>query len=313
MNTIRSLLPALLAASLSAQVTIHDPAAKELVAADAVIEKLGSGMKFVEGPVWLAREQALVFSDIPRGKLLRWTATGGVQEWRDTEASNGNTLDLQGRIISCEHRARRVVRYEPDGALTVLAERHAGKLLNSPNDAAVRRDGTIWFTDPTYGLGKREKEQTGNFVYRLDPESGEVEIVQRDFDMPNGICFAPDHVRLYVADSGKKQRIGAFAVQHDGTLSKPLFWLDGGADGMRCDCRGNLYATARDGVRIYSPGGDHLATIRLPEVPANCSFGGADLETLFVTARTSLYRVSLQVAGAPIPPAPRRASAAAGR
>ena len=300
MMRIVALVCSVFAAALPAQVTLHDPAGKELVAVDVEIEKLGGGMQFVEGPVWLADEGALVFSDIPRGKLLRWTAKDGVVEWRDSEQSNGNTLDLKGRLISCQHAGRNIVRHEEDGKVTVLASSYDGKSLNSPNDAAVRSDGSIWFTDPTYGLRGRKQEQNGNFVYRLDPGTGDIAIVQRDFDMPNGICFSPNQQTLYIADSGSKQRVGAFGVLPGGTLGEPLFWLDGGADGIRCDERGNLYTTARDGVRIYSPTGTHLATIKLPEVPANCAFGGDDLRDLFVTARTSLYRVRLLVGAPPV-------------
>ena len=304
------------AAVLPAQVTYHADAGKELVSADAKIERLHTGMKFVEGPVWLPREAALVFSDIPRSKLLRWTEQHGVVDWRDSEASNGNTLDLAGHLLSAQHDGRNLVRWpsgDPNGSQQdqqqdqspmVLATACDGKKFHSPNDLAVRNDGTIWFTDPTYGLGKRKPEAEGNFVYRLDEATGKVTIVQRDFAMPNGICFSPDHGRIYIADSGSKQRVGAFQVAKDGTLSAPLFWLSGGSDGMRCDCRGNLYTTASDGVRIYSPAGVHLVTMRLPEVPANCEFGGADRSQLFVTARTSLYRIDLQVAGATVPTAP---------
>lgn len=320
-------LSSLFAAALPAQVTFHDEAGKQLVDQDVKIERLHTGMKFVEGPVWIAREAALVFSDIPRAKLLRWTAKGGVVDWRDSEQSNGNTLDLDGKLLSAQHGARNVVRHtlpidaqsdaqpdaqpdgKPDGKSDrkpepqVLASNCDGKKFHSPNDLAVRNDGTIWFTDPTYGLRQRKPEADGNFVYRLDETTGVVTVVQRDFAMPNGICFSPDHRRIYIADSGKKQRVGAFSVLKDGTLSPPLFWLEGGADGIRCDSRGNLYTTARDGVRIYSEAGVHLATIKLPEQPANCAFGGADGKQLFVTARTSLYRLNLRVSGAAIPPA----------
>jgi len=286
------------AGAACAQVTFHAEAGRELVAEQVEIERLHTGMKFVEGPVWLPKEQALVFSDIPNGKLMRWTAKGGCVAWRDSEQSNGNTLDLQGRLLSAQHRGRNVVRWGKDGKAEVLTAACGGKAYNSPNDLAVRRDGTIWFTDPTYGLRGRERQADGNFVYRLDPATGEVAIVHRGFAMPNGICFSPDHQRVYIADSGKPQRVGAFAIRKDGTLGKAAFWLDGGADGMRCDRRGNLYTTARDGVRIYSPEGKRLATIALPEKPANCAFGGADRRQLFVTARTSLYRLQLRVPGA---------------
>ena len=282
--------------ALPAQVEQHDPDAAQLVARDAEVEKLGGGMEFTEGPVWMPEQQALVFSDIPRSELLRWTAAGGVREWRVSAQSNGNTRDPLGRLLSCQHGARNLVRYEADGAVTVLAEAFGGKPLNSPNDLAVNRDGDLWFTDPTYGLRGREREQPGNYVYYL-PSGGSPVVVQREFDMPNGVCLSPSEETLYVADSGKKQRIGAFAIRADGTLSEPLFWIPTGADGLRCDARGNLYAACRDGVRVYSARGEHLATVRLPEVPANLAFGGADGRDLFVTARTSLYRVRLRARG----------------
>ncbi|MEC7584374.1 MAG: SMP-30/gluconolactonase/LRE family protein [Planctomycetota bacterium] len=296
-----------LAPELPAQVTYHDAAGNTVVAEDVEVEKLGSGMRFVEGPIWLANEKRLLFSDIPRSKILQWSEEGGITEFRESEQSNGNTLDRQGRLISCQHAGRNVVRTAADGSITVLTETHDGKKLNSPNDAAVRNDGTIWFTDPTYGLRGREKEQDGNYVYCLDPETGASRIVSEDFDMPNGICFSPGHDRVYIADSGKKQRVGAFEIADDGSL-KNLFWLEGGADGIRCDRAGNLYTTARDGIRAYSPKGQHLCTIAIPEVPANCAFGGEDFTTLFVTARTSLYRLQLLIPGAPVPPKAKKAA-----
>jgi len=285
----------------SAQVTYHDPAGANIVAEDVEIERLGSGMQFVEGPIWLTRDQRLVFSDIPRSKLLQWTENDGVSQFRDSAQANGNTLDREHRLISCQHAGRNVVRIESNGSVTVLAEAHDGKKLNSPNDVAVRNDGSIWFTDPTYGLRGREREQDGNYVYRLEPVDGTTRIVSDEFDMPNGICFSPGHDRVYIADSGRGQRVGAFEIRPGGDL-KNLFWLRGGADGVRCDAQGNLYTAARDGVRVYSPKGEHLCTIKLPEVPANCAFGGEDFTTLFVTARTSLYRVRLLVSGARVPP-----------
>ncbi|MGK0301269.1 MAG: gluconolactonase, partial [Planctomycetota bacterium] len=239
MKTLSIASCSLLLAALPAQVTFHDDAGKELVAKDVKIERLHTGMKFVEGPVWIARDSALIFSDIPRAKLMRWTAAGGCIDWCDSAQSNGNTLDLNGHLLSAQHGARNVIRH---GALgpkfvprehAVIASKCDGKRFHSPNDLAVRNDGTIWFTDPTYGLRKRKPEAAGNYVYRLDEKTGAVTVVQRDFAMPNGICFSPDHERIYIADSGKKQRVGAFSVLKDGTLSAPLFWLEGGADGMR--------------------------------------------------------------------------------
>ncbi len=292
----------LCACALPAQVQHHDPSAAQVVDRDAEVEKIGGGMQFTEGPVWLPEEQALVCSDIPRGKLMRWAAAGGVQEWRDSEQSNGNARGPKGRLFSCQHAARNVVRHEHNGRVTVLASEHDAKPLNSPNDLAVDRFGNIWFTDPTYGLRGRKREQAGNYVYYL-PSGGSPVVVQREFDMPNGVCLSPSGDTLYVADSGDKQRIGAFGVRLDGTLSEPLFWIPTGADGLRGDAKGNLYAACRDGVRVYSARGEHLATIDLPEVPANLAFGGEESRDLFVTARTSLYRVRLRARGiAPFDP-----------
>jgi gluconolactonase len=284
---------------LAAQVTITDPAAAALVDAAAQPEKLGGSFKFTEGPVWIPAEKRLVFSDIPNAKLMQWTADKGVSEFRPSENSNGNTLDAEGRLITCQHSGRNIVRTEKDGSISVIVDRHDGKKLNSPNDAVVKSDGTFWFTDPPYGVPKdQQKEQEGNFVFRYDPAAKKTTIVSRHFDMPNGLAFSPDEKRLYIADSGKGQRVGAFDVKPDGTLSaEAVWWAEGGSDGLRVDVQGNIYTTAGDGVRIYNPEGKRLATIRFPEHPANCAFGGDDMKTLFVTARTGLYSIKLKVAG----------------
>ena len=298
---MKTILPFAFAAAilpLHGQVAILDPAAEKLVAPEAKVEKLAGGFKFTEGPVWLPDRKILVFSDIPAAKLIQWTESGGIADFRPSEQANGNTLDSQGRLISCQHAARNIVRAEPDGTVKVLIDRHQGKKFNSPNDAAVKSDGTIWFTDPPYGLpAGQAKEQDGNWIYRFDPAKGGVTIVNKDFDMPNGIAFSPDEKRLYIADSGKGQRVGAFDVRADGTLGPAVWWADGGSDGMRVDEKGNLYTTANDGVRIYNPEGKRLATIACPEQPANCAFGGDDFKSLFITARTGLYRIKLAVAG----------------
>jgi gluconolactonase len=294
-----SLIVSLFAAlPLCAQVKIENPAAEALVAPDAKIEKLAGDLKFTEGPVWIAEKKTLIFSDIPAAKLMQWSADKGLSEFRPSENSNGNTLDNEGRLVTCQHSGRNVVRTEKDGKITVLVDKHDGKKLNSPNDVAVKSDGTLWFTDPPYGVPRdQQKEQEGNWVYRFDPDSKKISIVSKDFDMPNGIAFSPDEKRIYIADSGKGQRVGAFDVKSDGTLSAAVFWTEGGSDGLRVDEKGNIYTTAGDGVRIYSPEGKRLATITFPKVPANCAFGGDDFKTLFVTARTGLYSVKLKVAG----------------
>ncbi|MFO0390470.1 MAG: SMP-30/gluconolactonase/LRE family protein [Planctomycetota bacterium] len=301
-NSVASFVLVSLAAALPAQATFHADAGKALLPADVAVERVAGGFRFVEGPVWRADKQELVFSDIPNNQWLVFAIdSAGCKQWKASEGANGNTLDLQGLVVSCQHGARNVVRHKADGSLEVLVDAVDGKPLNSPNDVAVRSDGSIWFTDPTYGLGQRERQQPGNFVYRFDPAQKRATVVQRDFEMPNGICFAPDQQTLYVADSGKPDRIGAFPVRGDGTLGTATMWFAGGADGIRCDSQGNLWTAARDGVRCYSADGEHLLTLALPEKPANLAFGGPKLDQLFVTARTTLYRVQVAVAGAPVP------------
>jgi gluconolactonase len=294
------LVAALLTQVIQAQVKMeNEDLAKVLIDPTAKVEKLAGDMKFLEGPVWVADKKALIFSDIPNSKLMQWTKEGGVKEYRETQASNGNVLDASGRIVSCQHAARNVVREEKDGKITVLVDSADGKKFNSPNDLAIKSDGSIWFTDPPYGLPKdQKKEQSGNDVYRLAPDGKTVTTISKEFNMPNGIVFSPDESRLYIADSGKPGRVGAFKVQDNATISSALWWADGGSDGIRVDVQGNLYTTAGDGVRIYAPDGKKLATISVPEVPANLCFGGADGKTLFITARTSLYAVPVKVPGA---------------
>ena len=274
-------------------------AAEKLIDPAAKVEKLAGGMKFIEGPVWISEKKTLIFSDIPNSVLMQWSKDAGLKEYRKTQSANGNTLDLNGQIVSCQHTGRNIVREEKDGTISVVIATFDGKKFNSPNDLAIKTDDSIWFTDPPYGTPKGEaKELEGNWVYRFVPETKATTVVSKEFNMPNGIVFSPDEKRLYIADSGKPGRVGAFDVKSDGTLSAAIWWADGGADGIRVDALGNLYTTAADGVRIYSPEGKKIATIEVPEVPANLEFGGDDRKTLFITARTSLYSVPMKVAGA---------------
>ena len=312
--TAKTLLALLFITSLAATVHAADaPAAalgdgdearfNELVAPDAKPEKLAGGMKFTEGPVWTNDDGGyLVFSDIPSNELKRWDANNGLTTFRaDSRNTNGNTRDREGRLISCEHSARRVTRTEKDGTLTVLADRFEGKRFNSPNDPVVKSDGSIWFTDPTYGTPKGEaKEIDGRYVYRLDPETKQVTKVAEGFDQPNGLAFSPDEKRLYVADSGKPRHIRAFDVKDDGTLGggDVLCTIDKGVpDGIRCDERGNIWSSAGDGVQVFAPNGKLIGRIAVPESPANLSFGGDDGKTLFITARSSLYSIKTNVRG----------------
>ena len=282
---------------------------RQLVAKGAKVEKLAGGMKFTEGPVWLPSEQKLVFSDIPNSKLMQWSEADGLSVYRDSEQANGNILDLQGRIISCQHKARNVIRIEADGSTTLLADRFDGKRFNSPNDVAIRSDGTLWFTDPPWGL-TGSHEIPGHWVYKLEPKTGKVEVVHKYLAMPNGIVFSPDESRIYIADTGGHKRhpdpdfhklpasIQCYEIDNEGNLGKKLFQIASGSDGMAVDAQGNLYATHGGKVHIYDADGTERQQIDVPEGPANVCFGGDDHKTLFITARTSLYSVRMRVAGA---------------
>jgi len=289
----------------AAEVEIRDPAEfHRLVAPDAKLAKLAGDMKFTEGPVWRARDGGyLVFSDIPANELKQWTAKNGLASFRQpSRNANGNTLDRAGQLVTCEHSGRRVSVQENDGVLRTLVDRFDGRKFNSPNDVVVKSDGTVWFTDPPYGLPKGEtKEQAGNYVYRFDPRTRTATIVVWDFDMPNGLCFSPDETKLYIADSGKPHHLRVFDVQKDGTLTGGGVFcrIDPGVpDGIRCDAQGRIYSSAGDGVHIFAPGGKLIGKILVPETPANLCFGGADGQTLFITAQTSLYSIPLRVKGA---------------
>ena len=282
---------------------------RQLVAKGAKVEKLAGGMKFTEGPVWLPSEKKLVFSDIPNSKLMQWSEADGLSVYRDSEQANGNILDLQGRIISCQHKARNVIRIEADGSTTLLADRFDGKRFNSPNDVAIRSDGTLWFTDPPWGL-TGPHEIPGHWVYKLEPKTGKVEVVHKYLAMPNGIVFSPDESRIYIADTGGHKRhpdpdfhklpasIQCYEIDSKGNLGKKLFQIASGSDGMAVDTQGNLYATHGGKVHIYDADGNERQQIDVPEGPANVCFGGDDYKTLFITARTSLYSVRMRVAGA---------------
>jgi len=281
---------------------IHDESFRRILRTDSRIERLAGGFGFTEGPVWIAAQGCLLFSDIPRNKIMRWEPGEETAVWREpSNNSNGNTLDRQGRLITCEHGSRRIIRTEPDGRITLLADRFGGRRLNSPNDAVVKSDGSIWFTDPPYGIPADKVEQPHNYVFRLDPGATEPVALVDDFAMPNGLCFSPDETRLYVADSsaegnGNRHHIRVFDVQSDNTLAGgDVFAViePGVPDGMRTDTDGRLYSTAADGVHVFAPDATLLGRILTPETAANCTFGGPDRCTLFITATTSIYAVEL--------------------
>jgi gluconolactonase len=265
----------------------------------AKVELLADGFRFTEGPVWLAEEGGyLVFSDIPADRLYRWDSRNGVTVFREPSANtNGNLLDLQGRILSCEHGSRKVTVRLSTGKQVVVVDEYQGGKFNSPNDIAVRSDGTLWFTDPSYGLGNREKEQDGNYVYRYDPVAKLVRPIATDFVQPNGICFSPDESKLFVADSGGPAHIRVFNVHDQDVVSggEVFCKIDiGGPDGIRCDAKGRIFSSAGDGVHIFDADGSRIGKILTPQSPANLCFGGKDGKTLFMTCRTGLYSFELK-------------------
>lgn len=313
MNRLLSLVLALAAArSLAAadvQIDLPDEFAR-CVDPEVRVTKLAGGMGFVEGPVWLRAEGGyLVFSDIPGDMLKKWTPASGVVTFRQpSRHANGNTVDATGRLLTCEHSGRRVAVQDRSGGLKTVVDSVDGKKLNSPNDIVVRSDGTLWFTDPEYGLKtdpatrqKVGKEQPGNYVYRHDPRTGVTVAVAKDLENPNGLAFSPDEKRLYVADSGTPQHIKVYDVTRRGVLTGGgvLCAPDKGPpDGLRVDRAGRIWSSAADGVQIFLPDGRRVGKILIPERAANVCFGGADGRTLFVTAQTSLYAVPVRVAGA---------------
>ena len=302
---------------MAGETEILDERFRSMTLGNAWLEKLHGGMLWAEGPVYFADGDYLLWSDIPNNRIMQFVEGAGVRVFRQpSNNSNGNTRDRQGRLVTCEHGARRVTRTEPDGSITVLADNYRGKRLNSPNDVVVKSDGTIWFTDPPYGIlsdyegHKGESEIGACYVFRLDPASGELAIVADDFVKPNGIAFSPDETTLYVADTGASHdpegphHIRAFAVEGGARLSQGRVFAEinpGLADGFRLDRDGNLWTSAGDGVHCFSPAGELLGKIKVPEVVSNVTFGGPKRNRLFITATTSLYAIYVAQEGAQLP------------
>jgi len=281
---------------------IVDESFREVLRKDSAVRRICKGLKFTEGPVWMKGRKCLLFSDIPADTIYRWSQADGMTAFRKpSHSANGNAVDNQGRLVTCEHGSRTVTRTDKDGKVTTLAATHGGGKLNSPNDLAVKSDGTIWFTDPPYGLGRRKGEQKGNYVYRLDKGSAEPVAVATDFDRPNGICFSPDEKYVYIADSGRPHHVRRFNVLKDNTLGAGKVFAvirPGGPDGMRIDAAGRLFSTAGDGVQVFNTAGKLIGRILTPKSAANCCFGGPAGKTLFITARDGVHAVNLAVAGA---------------
>jgi len=288
---------------------------------NAGIERIATGFRWAEGPVYFRDGGYLVWSDIPNNRMLRWLESDGhVGVFRaPSNYSNGNTRDREGRLVTCEHDSRRVTRTEYDGSITVLMDAHSGKRLNAPNDVVVASDGGVWFTDPGYGIDGEYEGHTAPAelpanVYRLDPATGQARVVADDFVRPNGLAFSPDEQRLYIVDSGITHggpaHIRAFdvvgATLRNGRIFSESF-APGFTDGMRVDERGNVWCSmgwadpAEDGVRCYAADGDLLGKVHLPETCANVCFGGAKRNRLFMTASTSVYALYVDVQGAQRP------------
>lgn len=296
---------------------IYDPRFRQLIVTSAGLDELYSDCRWAEGPVWFNDANQLLWSDIPNQRMLRWTPESGVSVYRQpSDFTNGHTRDRQGRLISCEHGTRRVTRTEVDGSITVLADRFEGRRLNSPNDVVVKSDGTIWFTDPTYGImsdyeGHRaDPEQPTRNVYRLDPRTGGLSAVVTDFIQPNGLAFSPDETTLYVADSGAShddrlpRHIRAFDVKDGARLANGRVFcvIDKGIpDGIRTDANGNLWSSAGDGVHCFDPAGSLIGKILVPQTVANLTFGGPRRNRLFIAATRSLYSLYLAVTGSQVP------------
>jgi gluconolactonase len=277
---------------------------------DSRVERLYTECRWAEGPVYVPSGRYLVWSDIPNDRLLRWDeATGVVGVFRHPAGyANGGTLDAQGRLITCEHGNRRVSRTEHDGSLTTIADRCGGKRLNSPNDAVVHSDRSIWFTDPAYGIdsdyeGHQAESEIGSCnVYRVDGTSGECRLVADDFDRPNGLAFSRDESELYIADT-RANHIRVFSVADGGLGASRVFasCSAGVFDGIRLDTQGRVWAAAGDGVHCFDPDGTLIGKLHLPEPASNLVFGGPKRNRLFVTATTSLYSLLLTVNGAKAP------------
>ena len=288
---------------------------------NAGIERIATGSRWAEGPVYFRDGGYLLWSDIPNNRIMRWLeADGHVSVFRSSSNySNGNTRDRQGRLVTCEHDARRVTRTEHDGYITVIMDWYSGKSLNAPNDVVVASDGAIWFTDPGYGAEGEYEGHTAAFelptnVYRVDPATGQATVVADDFVKPNGLAFSPDEKRLYVVDSGithgSPAHIRVFDVDGAKLKSGRIFAEDfapGFTDGLRIDVQGNVWCSmgwgdaGEDGVRCYAPDGDLIGKIHLPETCANLCFGGLKRNRIFMAASTSVYALYVNVQGAQLP------------
>ncbi len=294
---------------------VHDARLRALVDPATSAEKIAGGCIFTEGPVWSHRDNSLIFSDIQGDTLYQWTEARGQEVFRRPSGqANGNTYDKAGRLVSCEHQNRRVSRTLHDGGVETLVSHYEGKRLNSPNDIVGALNGDLYFTDPPYGLRQPDgtfgpQDIPFNGVYRIAAADGSVTAVVEDFERPNGLVISNDGRQIYVDDT-QRHHVRVFDLGADGALTNGRVFVDvshdkttGRPDGMKLDTLGNLYVTANteDGVWVYAPDGALLGCIGVPEPPANLAWGGPHNSTLFITARTSVYRLQMKVSGQPLP------------
>lgn len=296
---------------------VIDSRFKAFVLPNAPLEKLGDGFRWLEGPVWFADHQCLLFSDLPNDRVMRWTESGGVSVFRQpSQFANGHARDREGRLVGCSHRERCITRTELDGRVTVLASHYRGKRLNSPNDIVVKRDGTIWFTDPPYGIqtdyeGGKQTSELPAAVYRFDPATATLTVVADDFEGPNGLCFSPDERLLYISETGLQfapdpdRYIRVFTVTDDGAGlrgGRAFHTVSPGyADGFRCDEAGHIWSSAADGVHCIDPSGALLGKILVPSTVSNLAFGGRERSRLFLCASHTLYAIFINQRGIPCP------------
>lgn len=294
-------------------IAVEDPSMEELLVPGAKLARLWMGAKWAEGPVYFHEDDSLLWSDVPNNRMFKWTKQNGTRIFRaPSQFANGNYRDRQGRLVTCEHLGRRISRTEPDGNVITLVGHYHGKRLNSPNDVTVKTDGTIWFSDPNYGIMSNDEgymapsEIGSNNVYRYDPDSGEVSIVADDFEKPNGLAFSPQADKLYISDSSRshdpngKHHIRVFDVVDGRYLKNSRVFAviePGISDGFRIDRHGHVFTSAGDGIQVYSEAGKRLGKIFVPEAVSNCVFGGPDKSTLFITATSSVYAIDLKTTG----------------
>lgn len=291
---------------------IHDDRFRAMVLPNAQLVTLGGGCRWLEGPVWFADHDCLYVSDLPNDRILRWSEDGGVSVFRRPSGfANGHARDRQGRLLGCSHHDRCITRTELDGTVTVLADRYHGKRLNSPNDIVCKSDGTIWFSDPLYGIntdyeGGKQRSELPPTLYRLEPATGELTVAAGDFEGPNGLAFSPDERFLYVAETGgqfdpdPRQYIRRFDVDGDGRLSGGgrFYKVEPGfTDGFRIDEEGNIWSSAADGVHCISPDGELLGKILTPSLVSNLAFGGRNRARLFLCASHQLMAIYTNARG----------------